>query len=208
MRRSLQVILGLGLLGLAFSGYLSYRELFATEPVSSCPAVGQPGTVLGYPACIGWLLAILALAGATDVVDGRIARARRRRSGADRAGEPRALGAWLDPLCDKVFVLSALGAFAVGFHPDLWLLALIAAREITLAPVAVLFLLAPGGRRRATVDFRASVLGKATTVAQFAAVTALALDARVAVPLTALAAALGLTATAHYLTRAARGARG
>jgi len=51
-KRALQLLLAIGLLGLAFSGYLSYRELFAAEPVTSCSPVGSPGTILGYPPCI------------------------------------------------------------------------------------------------------------------------------------------------------------
>jgi len=66
MKRSLQTILAIGLFGLAFSGYLSYQELFAAAPVvPACPAIGRPGTVLGYPACVyGFFmyLAVVAIA--------------------------------------------------------------------------------------------------------------------------------------------------
>lgn len=67
MKRALQIILLFGLAGLAFSGYLTYRELFGTfgTPPASCPLVGQPGTVLGAPACVyGFFmyLTIVALA--------------------------------------------------------------------------------------------------------------------------------------------------
>lgn len=154
-----------------------------------------------------WFLAILGLAGATDVADGWLARKARRRARGEAAGEARGPGVWLDPLCDKIFVLSALGALVVGFRPDPLLVALVATREIALVGVASV-LVVPGVRRRSRMDSRASVLGKATTVAQFAAVTALALDASLAIPVVALAAALGLAATAHYAARAARGARG
>ena len=51
MKRALQVILGVSLFGVAFSGVLSYQEIFAATAVS-CPAPGAPGTVLGYPACV------------------------------------------------------------------------------------------------------------------------------------------------------------
>jgi uncharacterized membrane protein len=61
MKRALQVILGVALFGLGFSVYLSYGELFAAEPVASCPAVGQPGTVLGYPACVYGFFMYLAV---------------------------------------------------------------------------------------------------------------------------------------------------
>jgi hypothetical protein len=48
---ALKIILGIGIAGALFSGYLSYKELFETCPLS-CPAVGASGTILGYPACI------------------------------------------------------------------------------------------------------------------------------------------------------------
>ncbi|HEY0713427.1 MAG TPA: hypothetical protein VGF45_12190 [Polyangia bacterium] len=62
MKRALQVILAIAVIGVAFSGFLSFREIFAAEPVASCPAVGQPGTVLGYPACVYGLFMYLAVA--------------------------------------------------------------------------------------------------------------------------------------------------
>lgn len=51
MKRALQVVLGVGLFGLVFSGVLSYQEVFSRSQVS-CPTPGAPGTVLGYPACV------------------------------------------------------------------------------------------------------------------------------------------------------------
>jgi hypothetical protein len=51
MKRALQVIIGISLFGVVFSGVLSYRELFGA-PSLSCPAPGAPGTVFGYPACV------------------------------------------------------------------------------------------------------------------------------------------------------------
>jgi uncharacterized membrane protein len=65
MKRSLQIIAGIALFGLCFSGYLSYQELFSARP-ASCPAFGAPGTVLGQPACVyGFFmyLAVLVVAG-------------------------------------------------------------------------------------------------------------------------------------------------
>jgi hypothetical protein len=76
MKRSLQAVFGIALVGLAFSGYLSYRELFASQPVQSCPSVGAPGTVFGYPACIYGFFMYLAI-----VVVAGIGLRRGRRSG-------------------------------------------------------------------------------------------------------------------------------
>ena len=51
MKLALQVLLGISLFGVAFSGTLTYQELFGATVVS-CPAPGAPGTVFGYPACV------------------------------------------------------------------------------------------------------------------------------------------------------------
>jgi len=49
-RTTLKIIFWLSVLGSIFSGTLSYLELFGSS--TSCPAVGAPGTILGYPACV------------------------------------------------------------------------------------------------------------------------------------------------------------
>jgi hypothetical protein len=51
MRRALQIILGLSLLGVAFSGTLTYRELCGTS-ASGCTVAGGAGTLLGLPVCV------------------------------------------------------------------------------------------------------------------------------------------------------------
>jgi uncharacterized membrane protein len=51
MKRALQVIFAISLFGLAFSGYLSFQEVFA-HGAAPCPSPGAPGTVFGYPACV------------------------------------------------------------------------------------------------------------------------------------------------------------
>lgn len=60
MRRALQIILGIGVMGVVFSGVLSYHELFGAT-AGKCPAPGAPGTVLGYPACIYGFFMYLAV---------------------------------------------------------------------------------------------------------------------------------------------------
>ena len=50
-RLALKIILGVALFGVAFSGTLTYKELFGKTALS-CPAPGAPGTVWGYPACV------------------------------------------------------------------------------------------------------------------------------------------------------------
>ena len=60
MKRALQAILAIATFGLAFSGYLSYQEVFAAAP-AVCPSPGRPGTVLGYPACVYGFFMYLAV---------------------------------------------------------------------------------------------------------------------------------------------------
>jgi len=50
-RTALTAIFVIALGGMLFSGYLSYQELFKSG-LPSCPAIGAPGTVFGYPACV------------------------------------------------------------------------------------------------------------------------------------------------------------
>jgi hypothetical protein len=77
MKRALQAILAIALFGLAFSGYLSYRELFAAVPLPACPAIGKPGTVFGHPACIyGFFMYLAIVAVAAVGLWGRKAEAR------------------------------------------------------------------------------------------------------------------------------------
>lgn len=52
MKILLSLILLLALGGLAFSGYLSYRELFGAPGGASCSPAGEPGSMLGAPPCI------------------------------------------------------------------------------------------------------------------------------------------------------------
>jgi uncharacterized membrane protein len=59
VKHALQLILVIALAGLAFSGTLTYREVFASA--AKCPSPGAPGTILGYPACVYGLFMYLAI---------------------------------------------------------------------------------------------------------------------------------------------------
>jgi cardiolipin synthase len=137
---------------------------------------------------------VLAAAAATDVLDGHLAR----RSGADPAGT----GSWLDPICDKVFVGAVLAALYFQRGVPLGLLALIVTRELLQLPMVVIYRAIPTLRRWLQYDFRASLLGKAATVAQFLAVSALILSHALAWRLAILAFALGVVALGDYVRRA------
>jgi cardiolipin synthase len=138
-------------------------------------------------------LAVLAAAAATDILDGMAAR----RSGTDLAG----VGSWLDPLCDKLFVGAVLGALHFQRGVPLRLLALIVARELLQLPMSLVYRAIPTLRHFLHYDFRASRLGKAATIAQFLAITALIAGIPARVPI-AFAFGLGLIALADYVRRA------
>jgi phosphatidylglycerophosphate synthase len=138
-----------------------------------------------------WLLfASLFAAAFTDWADGRVARGR---------GDAGATGAWLDPLCDKAFVVSVALLVFVVHDPPGWFVAAVLAREVLQAPLVLAYHLGPAGRER--FDFTASLVGKATTCAQFLAIGALVLGLDVAGPLAVFAALLGILAVATYVRR-------
>lgn len=149
-----------------------------------------------------WLLLILAVAGATDVFDGRVARAlrRRRASGAELV-EQEAVGAWLDPVCDKLFAVSALAVLWFGFGAQLSVILLAATRELVIAPLVVLYHVLPNVRERLQVDFHADWIGKLTTTLQFGVVAAILFAPAIAMPLAVVTAITGVIAAAHYVHR-------
>ena len=83
MKRALQVILGISLFGLAFSGVLSYREVFG-QALAVCPSPGAPGTVFGYPACVYgfFMYLVVAATAVAGLIVGRRSRARTDAFGA------------------------------------------------------------------------------------------------------------------------------
>jgi phosphatidylglycerophosphate synthase len=170
------------------------------------------GLVWAAPDSRTWLLAIVASAALSDMLDGRVARAirsRRLARGDDpqRIGEAYAIGAWLDPMCDKLFVLSAAAAVAYAYAPPLGEILLIATREVILSPLVIMYALWPRLRRRVRFDFRAGLLGKATTLFQVAAITSIVLWPEATLVLAIASAVIGLAASADYLSRARAMAR-
>lgn len=147
-----------------------------------------------------WALATLLVAGLSDVADGRVARHYGAREGTR-------LGAWLDPLCDKLFVLAVLVAMATRVGtPIPWLLA-VAAREVVLLPLSAIVRVAASVgalRSRVRYEFRAEPVGKATTVVQFLALGGLLLRHPTGPVLAVVAGALGLVAAGHYVVRGVR----
>lgn len=107
--------------------------------------------VYGY---LGWALIAFLTAGITDALDGLIAR---------RAGQRTALGAWLDPMADKLllvttFIVLTLPGLPLTNHVPLWLTVFVISRDVVIVGVVAIVSLAAGPR-----TFRPSMLGKLAT---------------------------------------------
>jgi cardiolipin synthase len=106
----------------------------------------------GWP---GWALVTFVVAGATDAFDGLIARL---------SGHPTTLGAWLDPMADKIlvltmFVMLTLPGLGFANRLPLWLTVLVVSRDIGIVLTVAVFNLAVARR-----TFRPTLLGKVSTV--------------------------------------------
>lgn len=155
----------------------------------------------------GWAMAVMVVGGLTDVIDGPIARhARRHQTGRPDPGPP-GVFSWLDPFCDKFFVLSVLAGTYVARDVPAGVLLAVAAREMVQIPLAAVYRFTPWLRSRMRYDFTAGPIGKAATVAQFAAIAAILSDHPARGALSVVAAIIGLCAAIHYVARGVRLAR-
>ena len=135
-------------------------------------------------------LLVLGLAGATDLLDGIVARRLRQTS---------RLGRILDPLADKIFIASACAALAVWQAFPAWLLLLQVGRDAAILAAGALLL-----RRRQVMG--ASAAGKAATWAMSLTILAYALvpgEPPMAAWLQGAAAGLLLLSAAGYGRRLA-----
>jgi cardiolipin synthase len=138
-------------------------------------------------------LALLALAGLTDVLDGYIAR---------RTGQDTATGAVLDPLADKFFALAVVSGLLRHRRLPRWGAAALLTREVLEAPLVLyMFYELKTGCAPPAGEVHASWPGKAATMAQYAAILA-ALEAPAALPaLLVVAGAAGTVAGIAYWQR-------
>ena len=103
---------------------------------------------------LGWALIAFLTAGITDALDGLIAR---------RAGQRTTLGAWLDPMADKLliattFVILTLPDVPLVNHLPLWLTVFVLSRDVVIVGVVAIISLVFGPR-----DFTPSFWGKLAT---------------------------------------------
>ena len=146
---------------------------------------------------------VMGIAALTDVLDGYLARRQAQRAGGSSEADG-GTGAWLDPICDKLFVGAVLAAIIVKRHPPPLIIALILTRELAQLPLGIAYRFIPALRSWLRYDFRASLLGKAATVAQFMAIAALTLDHPSNATFAVIAFGLGIAALADYMRRAIR----
>jgi phosphatidylglycerophosphate synthase len=118
-------------------------------------------------------------------------------------GEKGGRGAWLDPLCDKTFVLSVILAVWWFYDPAWWLLLLIGVRELLLVPMVLAWRLLP----HRPLDMRAGIAGKLATVAQFLALWSILLGVENQIVPAFAAAVAGVIAVVDYARRAFRASR-
>ena len=149
-----------------------------------------------------YVLGLMAIAALSDVLDGWLERRRRERRG-EPPGTGESIGTWLDPLCDKVFILSVLTAITLARGLPLWIVPLISLREILQTLIVGATRVIPAVRNRLRPRFRANLLGKATTVVQFVTIAAILLDWPHQIPLAIATGGLGLIAVVVYVRRAA-----
>jgi cardiolipin synthase len=102
----------------------------------------------------GWALVTFFAAGITDLFDGLIARL---------SGQKTTLGAWLDPMADKLllgsmFIMLTLPDIGSANRLPLWFTVLVISRDVAIVLTVAVVNLAVGPR-----TFRPSVFGKIAT---------------------------------------------
>ncbi len=99
-----------------------------------------------------WALLVLVVSGLSDGFDGLLARSLNQRS---------ALGAYLDPIADKLLLSSSFVLLAFKKQLAWWLTILVLSRDVLILIVAVVILLTSGYR-----PFPPSIYGKLTTATE------------------------------------------
>ena len=100
---------------------------------------------------MGWALALFALAGVSDALDGWLAR---RRGGT-------VLGAWMDPAADKALLVGMFVVLAWAALVPAWMAALVVVRDmVILGGIAAMW------RLRRPIRIRPLLIGKINTALQ------------------------------------------
>ena len=103
---------------------------------------------------LGWALIAFMVAGLTDMLDGLLAR---------MSGEQSSLGAWLDPMADKLlavstFIVLTFPGLGLANRLPIWLTIMIITRDVVIVATVAIVNLAVGKR-----TFKPSIFGKIAT---------------------------------------------
>jgi len=129
---------------LTAANQLTLLRLMLVPVFALCMLYGRPG----------WALVTFVIAGITDAFDGLIAR---------RTGQQTTLGAWLDPMADKLllltmFVMLTLPGLGLVNRVPLWLTVLVISRDVAIVLTVAIVNLALARR-----TFKPSIFGKLAT---------------------------------------------
>lgn len=102
----------------------------------------------------GWALVVLVLSGVTDYLDGKLARL---------LGQSSRLGALLDPLVDRLYLVATVVSFVLRYLIPWWLGVVLLGRDLVLTLTLLVY------RRRGLPPPEVIYLGKAATFALMAA---------------------------------------
>jgi cardiolipin synthase len=144
----------------------------------------------------GWALSTLILAGVTDILDGVIARLANQRT---------KLGAYLDPLADKLLLTSAFVTLGILHLVPVWVAIVILSRDLIIVAGTLLLYVT-----ETPIEVAPTVLGKGATLTQLSYLALallyiyLDLDTRQLMPLLAVMLALTTTSGLHYVYRGIR----
>jgi cardiolipin synthase len=136
---------------------LSSDESPASTRILTVPNVLSFARLLGVPVFLwlilvpeadGWAFCLLAVAGASDWVDGYLARKLNQRS---------ELGVILDPLADRLYIAATLLGLALRELIPWWLVGILVARELFLLT------LLPRIRRSGRLALPVTYIGKSAT---------------------------------------------
>jgi len=133
---------------------------------------------------LGARLAVIAIAGFSDWADGRLARS---------TGSVSRTGVWLDPVADKIFIVTAVVVLTFNVGLPAWVLPMLLLRDIGVL-IGALYLFALGRRRGSP----ARPAGKWVTWLQFVALGAILLRPSLAIWVAPPVGVLGVIALRDY----------
>jgi cardiolipin synthase (CMP-forming) len=175
------------------TGSYRWRDVFLAPGLLSLARVPL---ALAFPFVVeetAWALAVIVLAGVTDVLDGYCAR---------RFGQATPTGAALDPITDKLFVLTVAVTLVVTGRFSLGAVLLLSTREVLELPLVVWFALSPRARSARAEKPMANALGKLATALQFLAVFSTLLRWSITEVWIGATAVVGVLAALSYWLRA------